>query len=89
MTTKRAAVNGMRPLVVRTTSLVMVVGLLALGGCRGSTPPPAPPTEDAARIACDRFAARAIQTGDARDAASLSRQAADCYAALQTPAPAS
>lgn len=64
--------------------------LLVIAACRGNTPASAPPTEDAARIACDRFAARAIQTGDPAEASNLSRRAADCYAALggaATPAP--
>lgn len=60
---------------------------LQLCACGRGAPAAAPPTEDAARIACDRFAARAIQTGDPAEAAALSRQAAECYARLQTPPP--
>jgi hypothetical protein len=60
----------------------LLLGGLMLAACGGSAPQAAPPTEDAARITCDRFAARAIQTADVAQAASLSSRAATCYSAL-------
>lgn len=55
--------------------------------CGRSTPAPAPPTEEAARIACDRFAARAIQAADGDAAAELAARATQCYRALSAEAP--
>ncbi len=68
---------------------MVMTGLLAihLCGCGRGTPAAVPPTEDAARIECDRFAARAIQNGDPAEAASLSASAAECYATLPAAAP--
>ena len=60
----------------------IALGALFLAGCGRNAAPPPPPTEDAARIACDRLAARAIQTADAVQAAVLTERAAECYAAL-------
>jgi hypothetical protein len=72
---------------MRHPPLLPLLLAVAACSCRGNAPPAAPPTEDAARIACDRFAARAIQTGDAREAALLSERAAACYTALEPGAP--
>lgn len=58
-----------------------------LCACGRGAPPAAPPTEDAARIECDRFAARAIQAGDPAEAAALSASATECYTALQPATP--
>ena len=60
---------------------------IQLCGCGRGAPAAAPATEDAARIECDRFAARAIQTGDPAEAATLSARAAECYTALQPSTP--
>lgn len=69
---------------VMPRSLILAATAALLHGCGGNSPPAAPPTEEAARIECDRFAARAIQVGDPAEAARLSARARDCYAALDS-----
>lgn len=64
--------------------LLLAAAAALVHGCGGNSPPAAPPTEEAARIECDRFAARAIQTGDPAEAARLTSRATDCYAALDS-----
>lgn len=86
MTPDRPAVNVSRRRAPRTRAALAALATLALVACRGNAPPATPPTEDAARIACDRYAAAAIQSGDPANAADLSRQATECYTALR-PAP--
>lgn len=61
---------------------LFLLSLVAAFTACGSTPAAAPPTEDAARIECDRFAARAIQAAAQEDAARLAASAAECYAGL-------
>lgn len=72
------------PLPLRAVKVIISIALstLVIAGCGRKAAPPPPPTEDAARIACDRLAARAIQTADASEAATLTGRAAECYAAL-------
>jgi hypothetical protein len=61
---------------------ILVATALFCLACGRSAPAPVPPTEDAARIACDRFAARAIQAADGDAAAELADHATRCYRAL-------
>ena len=72
------------PLPLRAVKVIISIALstLVIAGCGRKAAPPPPPTEDAARIACDRLAARAIQTADASEAATLTGRVAECYAAL-------
>lgn len=68
------------PLLMRSASLLVIV--LPLAACGPATPSAAPPTEDAARIECDRLSARAIQAPDGPAAAALAARATSCYRAL-------
>lgn len=65
---------------------LLILSLL-LSACGRRTPPAAPVSEDAARIECDRYAARAIQVADTDEAAALARRAGECYSALVRRAP--
>lgn len=59
--------------------------LLLLAGCGGGTQRAAPPSDEPARLACDRLAARAIQVATPEEAADLASGAASCYQTLDTP----
>jgi hypothetical protein len=67
--------------------LALLSALTIQLACGRGAPAAAPPTEDAARIECDRFAARAIQTGDPAEAAALSARATECYTRLRVATP--
>lgn len=83
MTPDRAAVNVSGRRLARSPLTMLAALAVTAGACRGNAPSAAPPTEDEARIACDRYAAAAIQQGDPLTAANLSRQAMECYTALE------
>lgn len=89
MTSDRRAVNASPARGPAHVRQPWLAGLLALAclACGGKAPAAPPPTEEAARIACDGFAARAIQTGDTAEAARLSQRATECYTALRSAAP--
>lgn len=62
----------------------LLVALLLLSGCGGGTQRAAPPSNEPARLACDRLSARAIQVAAAPEAADLATRAAGCYQSLDT-----
>ena len=62
--------------------------LLPLIACAGSSERQAAPSNAPERLRCDALAAEAIQAGVAADSRDLARRAADCYAAIATPAAA-
>lgn len=59
-------------------------GAAFLCACGGNAPPAVPPSDEPARLECDRLAARAIQRGNPGQAARLSSEASRCYAALDS-----
>ena len=66
----------MRPLLPITVVLI-------LASCGGGTQRTTAPSDEPARLACDRLAARSIQVAEPGEAADLAAQAASCYRSLQ------
>ena len=60
-------------------ALIPTTVAVLLAGCGGGAQRTAAPSDEPARLACDRLAARAIQVADAVQASNLAARASSCY----------
>ena len=67
---------------MRCHALSLLAAAVLLAGCGGGPQRAAPPSDEPARLACDRLAARAIQVATPDEAAGLAGRAEECYQAL-------